>query len=314
MKWKEKIILIFLLFFIINYNAHATNTQENLSPKQKTDFEISHQGLKRKYRVYLPNSYNKNVATPVVIFFHGAGGNLGCASREGLEEYSDKLGFILVSPEGLKVKHTLFGNFWNGGKWKGGECCTNADDVGFISKMIDELQKNFNVDSKRIYATGISNGGLMTNRLACELANKIAAVAVVASMAVPEHNPPARPISVMIIYGREDPANPLDDSPPARMFANRKYERMRPQEVLASWLKINECSTKATHTDKTDSVSLTRYQGKDKAEVVFCIIEKMGHTWPGGKEALFSKAILGNVSHDFSMSDIWAFFQQHPMP
>jgi polyhydroxybutyrate depolymerase len=279
--------------------------------EREADFAIVHEGQERKYRVHLPPAYDGNTKTPLVIFVHGAGGDIRSGSRDGLDKYSDKLGFILVTPIGTRVGKGPLQTIWNGGKWKDGQCCGTADDVGFISKMIEMLKQNFAVDERRIYATGISNGGLMSNRLACELVDKIAAVAVVACMAVPENCRPARPIPVMIIYGDEDPANPLDGSPPRGIFASVEYKRMVPKEVLNSWLKINGCSPERMQTSKRGGVTFTTYQGKDDVEVVFCLVEGMGHTWPSGMQYWFAKTV-GRVSHELSMDDIWAFFQKHP--
>jgi polyhydroxybutyrate depolymerase len=125
--------------------------------EREADFAILHEGQERKYRVHLPPAYNESAETPVVIFVHGGGGDLRSGSRDKLDKAADTHGFILATPVATKVLGGPLGTRWNGGRWKGGQCCGNADDVGFISKMIDALQKNFRVDAKRIYAAGISN-------------------------------------------------------------------------------------------------------------------------------------------------------------
>ena len=123
-------------------------------------FSLEHDGLTRKYNVHLPPSYDKNVPTPVVIYIHGGGGDMRAAYMDKVDKAADKFGFILVVPEGTgEVKFGHLRGSWNGGKWSNGECCGSADDVGFISKMIDEVKLKFNIDENRIYATGISNGG-----------------------------------------------------------------------------------------------------------------------------------------------------------
>ena len=207
------------------------------------DFSLVHDGLTRTYKVHVPARHDDTTPIPVVIYLHGGGGNARAAYLDGVDKAADKFGFILAVPEGTgKVKLGELRASWNGGKWKGGQCCGSADDVGFISKMLDELKKKFNVDEKRIYATGISNGGLMTNRLACELADKIAAIATVAPPAVMSNCSPSRPMPVMAIHGTSDPANPFDGSAPRSIFTNSPYKRMPPKDTVEAWLEINGCS------------------------------------------------------------------------
>src|SRR3989338_4051124 len=141
-------------------------------------FSSEQGGITRKYNVHLPPAYNKDVLTPIVIYFHGGGGSSKAAYQDGMDKAADKFVFILVIPAGTgPIPDRLL--TWNAGKWDGGNCCgyainNNIDDVVLISKIIDEAKNKFNVDANRIYATGISNGAMMSYRLACELSNKIA--------------------------------------------------------------------------------------------------------------------------------------------
>jgi len=203
MKLKRKIGLLVLILsvflFAIPFSSHAQMTwgerlrerfrermkerrSEGQPPYESGDFDFSvvHEGLTRKYRVHLPPGYDRTKKMPVVIYLHGGGGSMRAAYRDRIDKASDKFGFILVVPAGTGlIPDRLL--TWNGGEWpkgKGGfgteSCCgyaakNNIDDVGFISKMIEEVKGNFNVDEGRVYATGISNGGLMSYRLACEL-------------------------------------------------------------------------------------------------------------------------------------------------
>ena len=328
MKWRDAVI--WTLFFCLitaglitagcsgrypakeNVDSGVQGQGTGFGEAREIDFTILHEGLEREYRVHLPPAYDGSSKTPVVIFIHGSGGDIRSASRDGLDTYSDELGFILVTPVATNALEGPLGSRWNGGEWSGGQCCGSADDVGFISRMIGELQQNFTVDEKRIYVTGISNGGLMTNRLACELSDKIAAVAVVAPPAITESCSPSRPVPVMIIYGTEDPANPLDGSPPRGIFALVDYDRMLPQDVVNSWVRIDGCSPDSTSITKVGGVTFTTYEGENGTEVLFCLVEGMGHTWPSGMQ-YFSARVVGEVSNELSMVDIWTFFQKHPM-
>jgi polyhydroxybutyrate depolymerase len=321
MKWRNAVFLIFL-FLLMTTGCSEVRSRENVDSgdqRQRTsfgeardvDFTILHEGLERAYRVHLPPSYDGSTKTPVVIFVHGGGGDIRSGSRDGLDTYSDTLGFILVTPAATNVLRGPLGSRWNGGEWSGGQCCGSADDVGFISKMIEEIQQDFAVDEQRIYATGISNGGLMTNRLACELSDKIAAIAVVAPTGLMENCSPSRPVPVMIIYGTEDPAYPLDGSLPRGIFSRVPYDRVLPHDMLHSWLQMNGCPPDTMRTSTRGAVTCTSYQGENDSEVLFLVVEGMGHTWPSGKQYFFAR-VIGRVTHELSMEDIWAFFQEHP--
>jgi polyhydroxybutyrate depolymerase len=284
------------------------------------EFFITHDGQIRKYKVHTPLDYRGD-KVPMVIYIHGGGGDMRAAYMDGIDKFSDKYGFIIAIPEGtgeVKLGHTRAQ--WNGGKWETGECCGDADDVGFISRMIDEIKSNFNIDEKRVYATGISNGGLMTNRIGCELSEKIAAIATVAPAAIISDCNPSRAVSVMDIHGTADPANPPDGSEPRSIFNEesgsgfaKSYKRMTPYQVVEKWKKINGCSDKYGQGYKKGGASCIIYnQCENGSEVELCIVEGMGHTYPSGSQYL-PKRVVGPVSYDISFDQIWDFFKRHQM-
>jgi len=284
------------------------------------EYSLTHNNSKRYYKMHIPASYNKDSKMPVVIYVHGGGGDMRAAYMDGLDKMSEKHNFILVVPEGTgEVKLGHMRASWNGGQWETGECCGDSDDVGFISKMIDEIKNNFSVDEKRIYATGISNGGLMTNRLGCELADKIAAIATVAPAGLISNCAPSRPISIMNIHGTADPANPIDGSEPKSIFSEesgtsfaKSYKRMTPYQTVDAWKKINKCSDEQSVGYQKENANCVTYnECSSNSEVELCVIEGMGHTYPSGTQ-YFSASIVGPVSFDISFDQIWEFFQKHP--
>jgi poly(3-hydroxybutyrate) depolymerase len=137
-----------------------------------SDGSIVHDHLTRTFVIHVPPSYKASVATPVVLMFHGGFGNgAQFEKNSGMDKLADQEGFITVYPDGLGPVPT----------WNGGDCCgyarkNNIDDVGFVSDLIDYLETKLNVDPDRIYASGMSNGGILCYRLACELSDKIAAI------------------------------------------------------------------------------------------------------------------------------------------
>ena len=140
---------------------------------------LEHDGRTRSYLVHVPPKYDPKRPTPVVLAFHGGGQQrLEQMVRFcGLNEKADKEGFIAVYPNGTGRLEQML-------TWNGGNCCgyamwNNVDDVGFTRALLDDLAKVANVDAKRVFATGISNGGIMCYRLASELSDRIAAIAPV---------------------------------------------------------------------------------------------------------------------------------------
>ncbi|HUJ70694.1 MAG TPA: PHB depolymerase family esterase, partial [Verrucomicrobiae bacterium] len=161
-------------------------------------------GRDRVYSLHLPPAYDGKHLLPLVIVLHGGGGNAeGAIRMTGFNQKADKEGFVVVYPNGSgRLKTRLL-------TWNSGNCCgyaldSGVDDVGFIRALIDELKKTRAVDPQRVYATGISNGGMMTYRLACELSDKIAAIAPVAGALNLENCQPTRPVSVIIFHGTAD--------------------------------------------------------------------------------------------------------------
>jgi polyhydroxybutyrate depolymerase len=265
-------------------------------------------GLTREYVIHVPRiSVVPASGIPVVIYVHGGGGTAQDAYNDGIDKTSDRHKFILLVPVGINKS-------WNGGRWEGGSCCGTQNDVKFISTMIDEVSRDYPVDSHRIYAMGISNGGLMTNRLACELSQKIAAIATVAPAAIEGNCAPVRPVPVLDIHGTGDTCNPYYGGIPPLDCANVPYTRMTPRQVTATWLEINGCSPFPLdivyHYGDATCVS---FRNCTAADVAFCKVEGMGHTWPSGAQYL-PPCMIGPVSYDISTEQIWQFFRHHPIP
>ena len=170
---------------------------------------IKHNGIIRTFYLHLPVNFDEMNALPVVLILHGGGKGNGkdLAERTHYIEIADRDGFIVVFPNGIDAQ-------WNDGRGKTFQKkkeIENIDDVGFISSLIDYLIENYKGDSKRVYVTGLSNGGMMTFRLGCEIASKLSAIAPVIAN-IPEkivHNcNPDGPLPVLIMNGTEDPLVP----------------------------------------------------------------------------------------------------------
>ncbi|HVO79359.1 MAG TPA: PHB depolymerase family esterase [Terriglobales bacterium] len=266
-------------------------------------------GTTRTYLLHVPASLNQAKPAPLVLVFHGGGGHARNMPRfTKFDRLADEQGFIVAYPEGLN-KH-----------WSDSRGLSPADDVGFVRALIAELERSQNVDPKRVYATGISNGGFFSQRLACDLADKVAAAASVAATMPEPLVPmckPARPVSVMFMQGTEDPLVHIDGGKVART-----HGRSVSLAAAASfWRNRDHTSSTPVSADLPDTAhDGTRVHrdvyggGKDGTEVVVYTIEGGGHTWPGGMQYL-PVFLVGKASKNLDATrTIWEFFARHSLP
>jgi polyhydroxybutyrate depolymerase len=231
------------------------------------------------------------------------------ADMTGFSKKADREGFIAVYPNG---SGRLQNHFLT---WNAGNCCAWAyenqiDDVGFIRALIGQLKKDYAVDEKRIFVTGISNGGMMSYRLACELSDQIAAIGPVAGAQNIDCRP-ARPVSVIILHGTADLHVVYNGGAPLRMVDVRNPRVDRPvSAAVAFWVKRNGCADTPVK-ERKGKVIIERY-GDCAAgtAVALYTIQDEGHTWPGGtKWAIWAD----EPSREISATDvIWEFFRSHP--
>jgi polyhydroxybutyrate depolymerase len=321
MKKKELFFFIAVIIAMLSIAgcSHRINDQSATTDPGTYDFSLVHDNLTRYYQVYVPQGYDPKVPTPVVIYLHGGAGSPRAASVDGVDTAADKFGFILVIPAGTgPIPDRLL--TWNSGKWSAGKegsvesCCgyaekNNIDDVGFISMAIEEVKTKFNVDEKRIYVTGLSNGAMMSYRLACELSDKIAAIAPVAPLAVPMNCAPSEPVSVMDIQGTRDPCVPYEGGNGGCLESR---EMQSAKEMVDTWKNINKCSDNSIIAYQKGNVTCLSYNKcEGNSEVELCTVEGGGHTWPSGSQYLPVDSI-GSVSYDMSFDQIWDFFKKHP--
>jgi polyhydroxybutyrate depolymerase len=303
-------LLCALLFDLSCQNAIA-------GQETSTTRSIIFAGLERTYRIRIPSSYDKTTPLPLLIALHGGGGSgekMEELTLRGFNRLSDKESFIVVYPDGIE-KH------WNDGRENVSYRAhrEKIDDVGFISALIDHLAKQSNIDIKRVYVTGISNGAMMSFRLACELSEKITAIAPV-SGAMPKDLvcSPSRSVSVLVISNKEDPMVPWEGGE-IRLGRQRFGGVLSVDESVRLWVHHNQCSSSPVNTlepdrDPKDGTRVRREeygQGKGGTEVILYAIEGGGHTWPGGHQYL-PAWIIGKTSRDVDANEvIWSFFKKH---
>lgn len=270
-------------------------------------------GRYRSYVIHVPKKYDPKKPTPVVLIFHGAGTNARIMEHLcGMNEKSEEDGFLAVYPNGTGVG--IFLTFNSGGlspriadRW--------PDDVKFVDKLLDDLQTVANVDKKRVFATGLSNGGMMCYRLAAELSNRIAAIAPVSGTLSLDKPMPKRCVPLLHFHGTADDIVPYNgpNNGTKTVLAFKSVD-----ETIDIWRKLNKCTAKPVVKklgnkvdDGTEITQKTYKPNKGGAEVVLVVIKGAGHTWPGRPPRV---SFIGKSTKRISANDmIWKFFQRHPM-
>lgn len=284
-------------------------------------YTLSWGGLERSYVVHVPPAYNCRAALPVVLVLHGAGGSATQAiNNYRMNPLADRNGFLAVYPNGTGVQILATGLY----TWNVGYCCgpaldNNVDDMGFLAALLDELPKQFKVDTNRIYAAGMSNGGMMAHRIGAEMANRIAAIGVVSgsiggtsskgvSSVIPQ---PARPVPVMMFHGKQDDMIAYFGGPtPGTLDAGRVDRSVA--DAVNFWSGMDACSTHQTESLAGGNITHDVFGGcAGNAEVQLYSIEDGTHSWPGArKPAVLQDAPNQQISANELM---WRFFAAHPL-
>jgi polyhydroxybutyrate depolymerase len=298
------------LFFITGIGFAEKMTTPLLSGDRLDS--LIHQGIRRTFLVHIPEKLSERQTVPLVIVLHGGGGSPAAVARlTGFSKLADAAGFIVVYPQAVN-RH------WNDGRnvTRFRAHREKIDDSGFIAALIDTLSRRLKIDPARIYACGISNGGMMCQRLGIELSHRLAAIATVAA-ALPENLldsfQPARPLAVLMINGTADPVVPYEGGP---VGINAQRGRVLSVEQTARlWAEFNRCSPPTVDTvitrgnDSTRIVRISFSRGRDGTEVILYRIIGGGHVWPGGerRHPLFGRYVRSlNATRT-----IWEFFSRH---
>ncbi|MBN1580516.1 MAG: polyhydroxybutyrate depolymerase, partial [Anaerolineae bacterium] len=247
---------------------------------------------------------------PVVLVFHGGGGNAENVQwMIGFTATADAENFIVVYPNGTgRLKDKLF-------TWNGGTCCGYAvseavDDVGFVEALIEDLAGVASIDRQRIYATGMSNGAMMSYRLACELSDVTAAIGPVAATQNVDLCEPERPVPVIHFHGDNDQHAPYEGGVGAESLAGVDFASV--EETIDFWVKHNGCMADPQEKQTGDIVHTVYADCDQGADVELYTVVGGGHAWPGGKPGWPGG---DEPTQDISANELmWAFFQAHPKP
>jgi polyhydroxybutyrate depolymerase len=264
-----------------------------------THVEIRHGGAMRSYEIHVPPAYDGRKPLPLVLNFHGfTSTGLTQQTSSDMDTTADREGFIVAYPNGID-------NSWNGGTCCGRAAETGVDDVGFARALIEDIGERGCIDLRRVYATGMSNGGFFAHRLGCEAADVIAAVAPVAAVLGIEETEcvPARPIPIMHLHGTGDALVPVDGTDSS----------LSVEESMAGWLERNGCNGEPVVTYQNGAATCKTVEDCDAdASVTLCLIEGAGHCWPGQPCRLPG---LGEPTTDIDANEVmWELFGRTLLP
>ena len=286
---KPKLLLLSIAWLL----AAAAASAQPFTPGETTRTLVSG-GLTRSYLLHVPPSYTGAFAVPLVLDIHGLTATAEIqAGLSGFRAVSDTQGFVLVFPQGVD-------NAWNGGI-----CCAanGPDDVSFLRELVAQLKLDGNIDASRVYVTGLSNGGAMTHRMACEAADLFAAAAPLAfpiSVSPPAACQPSRPIPVLTFMGLTDMLVPYNGG----AFPSA-------QATLDHWRATNSCGTGAfeEHIENGASYCDTDTSCAAGVQVGLCSIT--AQAFPGQ----FYDGHILYLNPDYNLALLaWAFMSQFTLP
>jgi polyhydroxybutyrate depolymerase len=298
-------------------------------------------GGTRTFSIHVPAGLDARRPAPLVLAFHGGGQNAW--QFEGfthLHAKSDAAGFVLVEPDGTPAlgPSPIPQPSPDAGVvlevWNAGNCCEyaatrngNVDDVGFVAEMLDAVEAQICIDPRRVHATGFSNGGMLSHRLACEMSGRIASiVAVSGGSGATDYDltppqalfacAPPRPVPVLHVHGTQDACYPFDGG-----WGPLSLVTFEPvMTTVEGWVARNGCgSGPPAVVSNNGAATCSLYPCPHQGDVELCTIDGGGHYWPGGDDwpgsTVFCGSGQGVRSADLIANDLlWSWFIAHPMP
>jgi polyhydroxybutyrate depolymerase len=301
------ILTIPMLWMLLLVPACKDSTDEERIYRVQGTLTVDNRA--RTYMLNLPPDYHdddtKNFS--LVIALHGAGGSASQFETDyHFTEKADASNFIVVYPEGVARESVLALRTWNAGTCCDYAMANNIDDVKYIRELLDDLVRHYRINPARVYVTGMSNGGMMAYRLACELSDKVAAIAVVSgTMVMDEPCNPDNAVPILHIHSVLDTTVPY-----AGGTGLQGYHFAPVDSVLLVWKSINNCPASPDIPVNNDRYTLTVWNACAETSVVESYLtQDGGHAWPGGEKPgnwadISSTAIRAN-------DVIWEFFQRY---
>jgi len=311
----------FLVGLVATPAAHAAS-----GAGRTISITVRHDGMKRTALVHTPPQIAERRPLPVVVNFHGGGGNaIGHQRYARMDALADREGFILVYPNGTgMLQDSLL--TWNAGGCCGVSAKQGTDDVGFVRALLGELARHLPIDASRVYATGHSNGAMMSYRLAAELSDRIAAIAPVGGASAMARFQAERAVPILHIHSVDDPRALYDGGlGPPFPFTNVQIPHRPVEASLAEWAAFAGCATPAEARERrtgaagtpgaAHTATLYVYPGcRDGVEVALWKLAGAGHVWPGAQRDHLQQLLGPGTDVIDANVEMWRFFQRHRLP
>ena len=327
------IVLITGFAFQILERPNSVQAKQQVSPRDWSQptgklVQFEHQNRQRRYRIHVPEAYDKTTAIPLVVCLHGGGGNCDQGSAMGLTPVADRHNFIAVYPNAIQ-RH------WNDGRDAKifAEQDREIDDADFLKTIVSRVREEYNIASDQIFVMGVSNGGFMSQRLAMEQSEIFSAAGIlIATMgeAIKDDFQPEHPVSILLMNGTEDPLVPYTGGPlTVSLFPYLQKLSGKPaptrgncvptDEVVSLWLKRNQISSEPETAEIEDSdpddgsvIESSLWSGGEQGTAVALYkVVGGGHTVPGHRNRI-PERVVGQVNQDIDAFEvIWQFFQKH---
>lgn len=330
LNWLNLLVIVIVLVSLFLFQSprvkgQALDESSVTCTADMSQFKVGRQGglidingVSRNYLLYVPASYDSTQAVPLVIAFHSMfQTTTQMAGYSGWIPVADEHNFLLLYPKGMGTASDFSSTTemlaWNTNH-RPDE--TFVDDVAFVNALLDELTKSFCIDPDRVYATGLNYGAAMSNRLACELSDRIAAFGPVSAasdyaseMILEDGCHPDYPVSIMAFQGTMGAGNDPSADIMAKQFAG-DLSAGDEETWLMQWLKINACEQSPVQLDpigKVSGIAFSRCAGN--AEIVLYQVADMKIAWPGATVELWGEV----ANKDVNASEmLWEFFAAHP--
>ncbi len=255
------------------------------------------QGQNRAYFLHTPLTDTANHPEPLIVALHGSGmQGKEMADKTALSQLADREGFVVVYPDGLKKKWNVSGK-------------AAEDNVAFVHALIHQVENARSIDPQRIYVVGLSNGGILAQKLACEDPHEIAAIATVAASLPTQfsaHCQTQNPIAILMVNGTADTVVPWQGGASPTIHVGRNLSVPSIPAVIDFWQQHNVCQSPAQVQAISDRVEVTNYADcQAQSEVMLVTLKGATHIWSGGG--------YGQSAYGDTTTRVWQFFQHHSL-